>query len=180
MFKKLLLYSLRSLKRQKSYILINILGLSIALACCLLIALFITFELSYDKFNENGENIYRVLLDGKIGGQEIVVSATPSPLGPAMLDQFPEVENYSRIVMAGETIVRYLNETFTEDAYMQADSGFFEIFSLPLIRGDKRTVLNEPYKVVISESTARKIFGEDDPINKMIKIDSQIICTGSM
>ncbi len=170
MIKNLIKYSFRALKTQKAYVLINIFGLAIGLTCSLIIILFITHELSYDQYNEKKDRIYRVILNGRIGGQETIVTSTASPIGPTMVNEFPEVENFLRINGWGETLIRYGEHPFVEDDFIEADSSFFNFFSIPLLRGNKDAVLNEPHTVVLSESTAKKIFGEEDPINKMVKI----------
>ena len=159
MLSNLIKYSLRSFKRQRSYIIINILGLSIGIACSLLIAVFVLNEASYDKYNEKKDRIYRLVLNGKIGGQEIVGAFTPSVMGPTMLEEFPEVEDYLRMTGSGPTIVEYQAQVFTEDHLIQADSSFFDFFTIPVITGDPRMMLNAPHKVVLTQSTAKKIFG---------------------
>ena len=170
MIKELIKHSVRSFSRQKNYVIINILGLSIGIACSLLIAMYVIYELSYDKYNDKAYRIYRVILDGKIGGQEVKASSTASPVGPAMLQEFPEVEDYTRFNNQGNTIIKYGEKNFSEEAYVEADSSFFKIFSIPLLKGDINTVLDAPKKVVISELTANKIFGDEDPMDKMLKI----------
>ncbi|HPE58117.1 MAG TPA: ABC transporter permease [Bacteroidales bacterium] len=175
MLTNLIKYSLRALKRQKAYVLINILGLSIGLTCSLIIAIFIRYELSYDQYNEYKDQIYRVILHGKISGQEVQVTSTASPIGPTMVNEFPEVENYLRINGWGETIIKYNDIPFTEDAFIEADSSFFDFFSIPLLQGQKKYVLNEPHTIVLSESTAKKIFGDENPVNKMLKVSNDSV-----
>ncbi|MFO7843307.1 MAG: FtsX-like permease family protein [Bacteroidales bacterium] len=170
MIKNIIKHSFRSFNRQKGYTTINILGLSIGIACSLLISLYVIFELSYDNFHEKSERIYRVILDGKIGGQEIKGAYTSSPAGPAMLEEFPEVENFVRFNAGGETVIKFKEKHFSVNNYSEADSSFFKIFNFPLIKGNINTVLNEPFKVVLSESTAKKIFGNNDPMGQMLKI----------
>lgn len=170
MVKNIIKHSIRALNRQKGYVLINIIGLSIGIACSLLISLFVINELSYDKFNLKKDRIYRVVLHGKLGGQEAHVSSTASVIAPTMMQEFPEMEDFCRMNFWGETVIKYEDQTFTESAFAQADSAFFKIFSIPLLKGNIETVLNAPYKVVISESTAKKIFGNSDPIDRMIKV----------
>ena len=172
MLKNLIKYSLRSFKRQRSYIIINILGLSIGIACSLLIALFVINEASYDSYNVKKDRIYRLVLNGKIGGQEIVGAFTNAPIGPTMAREFPEVEDYLRMTGHGPTIVEYEDLTFTDENIIEADSTFFNFFSIPLIKGDPKEVLNKPRRAVITESMANRIFGEEDPIDKPIKIGS--------
>ncbi len=175
MLSNLIKYSLRSFKRQRSYIIINILGLSIGIACSLLIAIFVLNEASYDKYNEKKDRIYRLVLSGKIGGQEIVGAFTPAIIGPTMLEEFPEVDDFLRMTGSGPTVVEYEARIFTEDHMIQADSSFLNFFTLPVIMGDPQKMLNAPYKVVLTESTAKKIFGEESPIDKALKIGSDTI-----
>jgi putative ABC transport system permease protein len=183
MLKNLIRYSLRSFKRQRAYIIINILGLSIGIACSLLIALYVINEASYDKFNTKRDRIYRAILNGKIGGQEVTVASSPAIMGPVIIKEFPEIEDYLRMNGYGPTVLEYNNQTFTEDHLVEADSSFFNFFSIPVLKGDLKNLLNAPHKVVLSESTAKKIFGNENPIDKPIKIGSdtvRYIITGVM
>jgi len=175
MIKRILLHSLRALNRQKGYVFINVIGLSIGIACSLIIFLFVAHELSYDKFNEKKDRIYQVVLDGKIGSQVLTVSSTCSPIGPTMLKECPEVEAISRVDFNGETIIKNYEQSFIEKDFILADSSFFDIFSINLISGDKRNALNAPHKLVLSKSTADKIFGNENPIGKTLKIGTDSI-----
>ncbi|MFN8209923.1 MAG: ABC transporter permease [Bacteroidales bacterium] len=170
MLKKMFLYSLKSFKRQRAYILINIAGLSIGIACSLIIALFVINEASYDKYNVKKDRIFRVILNGKIGGQELTGAYTPAPMGPTIAREFPEVESTLRMNSWGPTVVEYNNQIFKEDHVIEADSTFFEFFSIPVIKGDVKNLLNAPHKVVISKSIARKLFGNEDPVDKTLKL----------
>jgi len=175
MFNNLIKYSLRSFKRQRSYIIINILGLSIGIACSLLIALFIINEASYDKYNVKKDRIFRIILNGKIGGQELTAAYTPAIMGPTLPKEFPEVEDFLRMTGEGPTSIEYNKQSFVEDHIVQADSSFFNFFSIPVLKGDPKNLLNAPRKIVLSESTAKKIFGNENPIDKVIKIGSDTI-----
>ena len=175
MFRDIFRHSIRALSRQRSYVFINILGLSTGIACSMVIALFIIHELSFDNYHEKRDQIYRVILHGKISGQEMKVTSTAAPIGPTMVEEFPEVENCLRINGWGETIIKYEEAVFTEEHFIEADSTFFDFFSIPLLRGNVRTALNEKYKVVLSETTARKIFGDSDPINQMLRVGNDTI-----
>jgi putative ABC transport system permease protein len=172
MFSNLFKYSIRSFKRQRSYIVINILGLSIGIACSLLISLYVINEASYDKYNENIDRIYRLILNGKIGGQEVTGAYTSAVMGPTMAREFPEIEDFLRMDGWGPTTIEYEDMIFTEDHLIEADSSFFNFFSIPVLKGDIHNLLNSPRKLVLSESTARKIFGDENPIDKAIKIGS--------
>ncbi|WP_346863575.1 ABC transporter permease [uncultured Draconibacterium sp.] len=173
MIKNLLKTSLRSLKKQKGYTSINILGLAIGIACSLIIALFILHQLSYDQYHTKKDRIYRLILDGKIGEQEVLVSSTAAVIGPTIVTDFPEVESCLRLNTFGETIVKKEDKTFTIRDFAEADSTFFSFFSIPLLKGESKNVLNEPYSMVLSESTAKKIFGNENPINKTLKINTR-------
>jgi putative ABC transport system permease protein len=175
MLNNLIKLSLRSFKRQRVYIIINILGLSIGIACSLLIALYVINEASYDKFNTKRDRIYRTILNGKIGGQEVTAASSPAIMGSTMVKEFPEIEDFLRMNNNGPTVLEYNNQTFTEDHLVEADSSFFNFFSIPVLKGDLKNLLNAPRKVVLSESTAKKIFGNENPIDKPIKIGSDTV-----
>ena len=173
MIKNLIKYSWRSLKKQKGYVFINIIGLSIGIACSLIITLFIIHELSYDQYNTKKDRIFRLTLDGKIGEQKINAAYSAAIIGPTMAIDFPEVQSFCRTNRFGETILKNGDRNFIVHDLVEVDSSFFEIFSIPLIKGNIKTVLNSPRTMVLSESTAKIIFGEEDPINKTLKIDTQ-------
>lgn len=183
MFRNLLKHSISSFKRQRSYIIINILGLSIGIACSLLIALYVINEASYDQYNVKKDRIFRTILNGKIGGQEVTASSSPAIMGPTMVKEIPEIEDFLRMNGRGPTIIEYNKQTFTEDHIIEADSSFFNFFSIPVVKGDVKNLLNAPHKVVLSASTAKKIFGNENPIDKQIKIGTDtllFIVTGVM
>lgn len=170
MLKKLITYSLRALRRQRSYVVINMAGLAIGIACSLIIAVFIMHELSYDQHHEHKDRIHRLVLHGKIGGQEMRGAWTPAPIGPTMVEEFPEVEGFLRLNQWSETVIRYEDKAFTENYFVEADSSFFDFFTIPLLLGDPGTALTDPYTLVLSETTAMKIFGDEDPIGKMLRV----------
>ena len=183
MFSNLIKHSISSFKRQSSYVIINILGLSIGIACSLLIALYVINEASYDQFNVKKDRIFRAILNGKIGGQEVTTSSSPAIMGPTMVKEFPEIEDFLRMNGRGPTVIEYNKQTFTEEHMVEADSSFFNFFSIPVIKGDVKSLLNAPHKVVLSESTAKRIFGNENPIDKAIKIGTdtlRFIVTGVM
>jgi putative ABC transport system permease protein len=175
MFNNLLKHSVRSFKRQRSYVIINILGLAIGIACSLLITLYVINEASYDKFNVKKDRIYRVILNGKIGGQEFTGAYTPAVMGPTLPNEFPEVEDFLRMNDQGPTVVQYEQEIYTDNNIIEADSSFFNFFSIPVLKGNPDNLLNSPHKVVLSESTAKKYFGDENPIDKLIKIGSDTV-----
>jgi len=179
MLNNLFKYSIRSFRRQRSYIIINILGLSIGIACSLLIALYVINETGYDKFNVKKDRIFRIVLNGKIGGQEIVGAYTCAPIGPTMKREFPEVEDFLRMQGWGPMVVEYKDQKFTDENIIAADSSFFNFFSIPLLKGDPTNLLNAPRKAVITESMAKKIFGDEDPIDKAIRLGDDSVSFNS-
>jgi putative ABC transport system permease protein len=175
MFNNLIKHSFRSFKRQRAYIIINILGLSIGIACSLLIALFVINEASYDRFNTKKDRIFRAILNGKIGGQEVTIATSPAVMGPTMLREYPEIEDFLRMSGAWPTVIEYNKKTFTEEHLIEVDSSFFNFFSIPVLKGDPKNLLNAPHKAVLSRSTAKKIFGNENPIDRAIKIGSDTV-----
>jgi putative ABC transport system permease protein len=116
-----------------------------------------------------------VILNGKIGGQEITWAATPPKMGPTLPDEFPEVEDFLRMTGGVQTIIEYNKQSFIEENLIQADSSFFNFFSVKVLRGDPKNLLNAPRKAVLSESTAKRIFGSGNPVDKTLKIGSDSI-----
>lgn len=182
MFKHYLQTALRSLQKRKGYAFINILGLAIGITASLLILRYVTYELSYDTFHEGGERIYRVQFDYFVEGERVLNEARTFPgVGPAMREDFPEVETYARLYpRRGGGVVRYEDQTHKEDLVFQADPAFLTLFSYSWLRGDRRTALTEPGAAVISEEAARRLFGHEDPIGKQIRFgaDEEYRITG--
>ncbi|PKP52482.1 MAG: hypothetical protein CVT92_08620 [Bacteroidetes bacterium HGW-Bacteroidetes-1] len=168
MLKNFFLTSYRRLLRQPGFSLINIFGLAIGLAACLLILLYITDELSYDRFHEKADRIYRVTTYGKFGNNEFHSTYTPAPFAEAIIREFPEVESVTRLMVLSQHSVRVGEKTFIEDRFAYADSVFFDVFSFELIEGDPKRALTEPRTIILTESTARRYFGKEDPMGKMI------------
>ncbi|MBS3772468.1 MAG: ABC transporter permease [Bacteroidales bacterium] len=172
MIKNYIKTAFRNISRQKGYVFINIFGLAIGIASSMLIAIYIFSELSYDQHHEEKDRIYRVYLDGKINNQELRGAWTPAPLAFTVKDKFPEVRDVVRLNPWDETVIRYQDRTFVEDAFVEADSTFFNVFTAPLIKGNPKTALTKPNTVVLSETGARKIFGNESAIGKTIKVGS--------
>lgn len=162
-------FSLRALKRQGGYVAINVFGLAVGIACALFISLFIIYELSFDQYNINKDQIHRVGIQGRISGQEMKMAYTASPVGPTMADEFPEVESFLRMHIWDETIVQVEDRFFSEPHFALVDSSFFEFFPIKLLKGNSKTALIEPFTVVLSQTSAERLFGDDDPMNQMIR-----------
>lgn len=155
---------------------INIFGLTIGLSSCLVIALFIRHELSYDDFEVNGPRIARVIMEYRFdgGGEARRGNFTSTKVAPTFRRVFPEVEAAVRMT-ENERIVRYQEKLFYEKKFMYADSSFFHVFSFSLLRGDTRTALSGPRKVILTESTARRYFGDADPMGKLLRIGTDTL-----
>ncbi|MBS1596927.1 MAG: ABC transporter permease [Bacteroidetes bacterium] len=159
MFKNYLKTIFRNLRKNKTFTAINIAGLSIGMAACLLILQYVSFELSYDQFNENAKDIYRVANDRYQNGKLMQHGTiTYSAVGPDMQTDFPEVINHVRVVPVGEVIITYKDKKLEESNAMAAETSLFTMFNFPLLAGDVKTVLNEPNSVVLSTKLAERIF----------------------
>lgn len=173
MLKKNLTVAFRNLLKYKGYSSINIIGLAVGMACCLLILLYVQDELSYDRFYRNADQIYRVTLRARIAGNEVRVTNTSAPMASAMMAEFPEVPAATRIDKANQRmIVRFADRRFIESKLLYADSMFFEVFQQPLLRGDPKTVLNAPNTIVLTDEMAKKYFDDADPIGQVLTIQT--------
>jgi putative ABC transport system permease protein len=160
----------RNLLKNRTFSLINIIGLASGLACFIMIALYVADELSYDRYNEKADRIYRINTDLKFGGDDLHVTETPDPMGEVLKRDYPQVEEYVRFYQSGGSrMVKKGNEYIQEDNTVYADSTLFKVFTLPVIAGEKRKVLNAPNTVVITKTTALKYFGTTDVIGKNIE-----------
>src|SRR5215218_7397855 len=163
----------RNLWKHKVFSAINILGLSTGLACCILMFLFIQHELSYDRFNKEAKNIYRITSDmqGPKGNNTLAV--TPAPWAPLMKKDFPEVKEYVRLLKDEKVLIGQPGEQhYYETGLLYADSTLFDVFSIGLKNGDIRHALDKPNSIVLTAETAKKYFGRTDPIGKTLDVNS--------
>src|SRR5450432_4556499 len=170
MIRNFLLVAIRNLRRNKIFSTINILGLSIGMASSILILLWIQNEVSFDRFHAKGDRLFLIYNLDKIDGEVLAWPATPKILGPTLKADFPEIDEAVRI--------RQTNFLFTVgDKHLNlpgnfTDSDFLTMFSFPLLQGNPKTALNDDHKIVITESMAIKLFGNADPMGKIVRIDS--------
>ncbi len=158
MLRNYLKTAFRNLWRNKGFSAINILGLAIGLATCLLILIYVTDELSFDRFNVNADRIYRIDNDIRFGGNSMTLAVAPAPAGPTFLRDYPEVEKEVRFRDNGGRLVKKGNQNIKEESVILADSTLFEVFTLPMIAGDPHTALKDAHTVVITERMAQKYF----------------------
>lgn len=168
MFQNYFIIAARNLSRNRGLSYINIAGLAIGMACFILIFLFVGDELSYDRFHEKASRIYRIGLKGNIGDRKFIGSTSQAPLARTLLEEFPEVEASTRIQPGINTVITYEEKSFFETRYLYVDSSFFKVFSFPLVRGNPATALARPHTMVLTESTAEKYFGDEDPLGKIL------------
>jgi putative ABC transport system permease protein len=169
MFKNYLKIALRNLRKNKLYAFVNITGLAIGIASCILIGLYIWDELSFDQFHKNKERIARITWEYYFDNKVNKVALTGTKAGPQFRRDFPEVEAFVR-TMKYPRVVGYRDQLFDEKNFFYADSAFFTTFSFPLITGDRAKVLDGPDKLVITESAARKYFGTANPVGQSVKV----------
>ena len=158
----------RRLQKSRLYTLINLVGLTVGISSCLLIGLFIINELSYDRFNKNADRIVRMTMQFGEGGKE-KFALTGTKAGPQLQRTFPQVESFVRTIN-GSVVMKYGSQMYIEKRFLYADSAFFKLFSFSLLKGDPKTVLDAPNKVVITQSMATKYFGSSDPVGKALSV----------
>lgn len=172
MFRNYLKTAFRNLRKSPFYTSLNVTGLAMGLATCLLILLYVTNELSYDRYNTKVDHIYRINNEIKFGSNYFDLAVAPALLGPEILKEFPEVEQYTRLLWHDPLVIRKGSENFNEGRVASADSTLFDVFSLQMIAGNPKDVLREPNTLVITEKIARKYFNSTDVVGKNLFINN--------
>jgi putative ABC transport system permease protein len=175
--------ALRQLMRNKGFSLINILGLAVGIACCLIIVVYVRDEISFDNFHQNGDHVYRIALDRKYPEHNRHYAIIPHSYARAIKDEFPEVEEVTRFFhFQGNTFdILKGDELYEEDLAYFADSTFFKIFDIPLIQGEADKALAEPNTVVLTESIAKKYFNRTDVVGEILRVqgfDNDMVVSG--
>jgi putative ABC transport system permease protein len=162
------------MRKQSGYFVLNITGLTIGITSFLLITLYVINELSYDRFNKNYANTYRIKITGLLSGSTLNQAVSAAPMAEALLKDYPEVEHAVRLFKSGSNtwLVRYGDTRFNEDALLFADSSFFSVFDFKLLSGDPKTVLVNPRSLILTEKYAKKYFGNEDPLGKRISLEA--------
>ena len=173
MFMNYLKSALRNLIKHRGYSLINIVGLAIGMASCLLILLYVRHELSYDGYHEKADQIHRIAMEARWGGRDFDVAVQAPPMAKTMVEEYPEVLDAVRFRQRGDYIVQYGDKSFREQNTVFADPSFFSVFSIPLLKGDPQTALASPNTLVISQSIAEKYFRDEDPMGKTLRLENR-------
>jgi putative ABC transport system permease protein len=173
MLKNYLLLAVKNFRKQKLFSLINILGLTVGITCCLMIFLFIVSEFSYDNFHKNGDRIYRVMRVSQQSGTTKYIPWLSPPYAAALHNDYPDAIQQTMRVSPRNDLITYKNISFNEKKIISVDSNFFTFFSFALLKGNPATVLNDPSGMVMTETTAKKYFGNEDPIGKEIEFNKE-------
>jgi len=173
MLKNYIKIALRNFLKHKGFSFINIFGLAIGVACCVLIVLYVLDEVSYDRYHEKADKIYRVGIRGFVNNNLFHGVVTPTPMAQTLVDEFPEVTAATRLRNFGFPVFRYEDKVFSEEKVFWVDQAFFDVFTVPFIKGDPKTALAQPNTIVLSRSMALKYFGDEDPIGKNLNSDKQ-------
>jgi putative ABC transport system permease protein len=173
MIKNFFLIAIRNISRNKVFTLINVAGLAIGLAASLLIMLWVQEELSYEKFNLNAENIFRVEEDQFYSGERYHVTVTPHPSGPVWAKKIPEIKEQTRISRLPRLLLRNEEKVFFETSISAVDSGLLRIFTLPMLMGDPKTAFNDPHSIILTEKMAQKYFGRTNPVGKTLTLENK-------
>ena len=172
MLKHYFLVSWRNIIRNKFYSIILTVGLALGIAASLMLGMYAWHELTYDNFHEKADRIFLVGVDAKEGADEYKTGSTTPPTGPALLEDFPEVERFARFSFWVDDVVVSRDELkFAEQGIVAADSSVFDIFTIPFVAGDPNTALKEPNSIVITEDIARKYFAGKDPLGQTLNFD---------
>ncbi|MFC1725710.1 ABC transporter permease [candidate division KSB1 bacterium] len=169
MFRNYLKIAMRNIGRNKSYSFINITGLCLGIASCLLILAYVNFEFSFDKYHRNANRIYRFAASGTQYGDEYSVAGIPALASEYLSNNIPEIENITRFAKPRFDTYRYKDRQYRENGMLYADNSVFEIFDFKLIEGDPGKALEAPYTIVLTAETAVKYFGREDPVGKKIR-----------
>jgi putative ABC transport system permease protein len=173
MFKNYVKIALRNFLKHKGFSFINIFGLAIGVACCLLIVLFVLDEISYDQHHEKADQIYRVGIRGFVNNTLFHGVVTCAPMAQALVNEFPEVTAATRLQNFGFPVFRYEDKVFSEEKVFWVDQAFFDVFTVPFIKGDPKTALAQPNTIVLTSSMALKYFGDEDPVGKSLNADKR-------
>src|SRR5580700_7637279 len=173
MFKNYLRIAVRNLAKYKFISFINLFGLTVGIACCLLILTYILHETSYDRYNSKADRIWRVTRswNDPDGTVSLHLGTVAPPFGPLLRNDFPDIQKMTRLLELDNQPMRYEEKIFNEQNLFFADTNFFDIFDVTLLEGNPATALAEPNSILLTPEVARKYFGDADAMNKVVRLD---------
>jgi putative ABC transport system permease protein len=165
----------RNLMKHKFISFINLFGLTMGLTCCLLITVYILHETSFDKYNANANRIYRVTrnFNNRDGSISLRLGTVAPPFGPLLQNYFPDIQKITRFLPNGKTPFKYEEKLFNENLSFFVGEHVFDVFTVNVVKGNPKKALNDPFTVMLTETIAKKYFGNEDPMNKMIRMSNQ-------
>ncbi|MFC2158862.1 ABC transporter permease [Acidobacteriota bacterium] len=172
MIRNYLKIAFRNISKHKWYSSMNIFGLAIGMACCILILLFVQDELKYDRFHEKGDRIGRVVTEFELNGKKTLSALTQAPLAQSLQDDFPEILEAATFNKRGGGLLRYIDKVFQPRSFQFTDPSFFRIFSHEFLKGDPKTALENPHSLVLTDDIAEKYFGTEEPMGKVLEVDN--------
>ncbi|MFC2161533.1 ABC transporter permease [Acidobacteriota bacterium] len=177
MLKNYIKTAFQNIKKHKGYSFINIFGLAIGISCCLLILLYVKQELSYDNIYSQTDKIYRVATEVTRHDRVSRIAASPTPLGPALKNEFPEIEHTTRLFLADQVLIEFEEKQILEDEVIYADPNFLTVFPFKLIEGDANHLLDTPNSMLLTSSAAEKYFGDKNPLGKIMLVNNEEVFT---
>src|SRR5215217_3601013 len=178
MIRNYLKIAVRNLMKYKFISFINLFGLTVGLTCCLLILSYILHEVSYDRYNPHADRTFRISrsFHNEQGVEALHLAAIAPPFGPLLKTDFPEIEKMTRILSNGNTSFTYGDKKFYENKVYFADENLVDVFKIDVVKGNPKKALSDPYSIMISEEVAKKYFGNEDPMEKLVKLDNNLPC----
>ena len=176
MFSNFFIFAIRLLRRDKLHSIINTIGLSIGIACCIIIMMYLQNELRYDQYHEKADRIYRLGIQITMGDQSESYAQSSWSIGNRLKNEYSEIEEYARVRPYSGVLFKFEEKVFFEDEIALADPSVFKIFSFNFIYGNPLTCLNEPGNLVLTETLARKYFGDRNPIGKIVQLANKYDC----
>jgi putative ABC transport system permease protein len=168
----------RNLLKYRFISFINLFGLTVGITCCLLILAYILNETSYDRYNEKADRIYRVTrsFNNADGVVSLHLGTVAPPFGPLLQSQFPDIEKMTRMLQNGSTLLKYKEKNFNEKNVFFADENMMDVFTVQMVKGNGKNALNDPFSIMLTEELAQKYFGNENPIDKSIRLNNQFEC----
>ncbi len=168
MFRNLLKTSVRYIRKHAGYSLLNVLGLTLGITSALFLIIYVSDELSYDRYHEKAERIFRVSSSFTETDDQFTWNVAQIPFGPQVAQDYPEVQSFARFIPMQRALYKYEDKEYNEERFYYADSTVFDIFTYKVIKGEVKSAVRDPKKIVLTETAAARYFGDTDPIGKVL------------